>query len=96
MKKISREDKINIRLSEADRDLILGTTFIEQEYRDILKSSIAKSGYITFEITLDDLDFVLGHIAAAANHANDPILESSLDDIFGYLTEIESRYELLD
>jgi hypothetical protein len=95
-KKIKRNEQINIKLAEFERDLIIDETFVEQEHVDLLKNVIPKSGYITVSLTLDDLDFILGHIAASANHAEDRDLESLLDDLYDRLTEIESKYELVD
>lgn len=94
-KKITPDERIKIKLSEIERDLIIENTFVEQEYIDLLKDAIVKSSFITVELTLGDLDFILGHIAASANHAEDKDLESLLDDLYDHLTEIESKFELI-
>ncbi len=96
MQKITRDEKITIKLSEFERDLIIEHTFVEQEYIDILEEAIPRTGYITVELTIDDLDFILGHIAFSANHAEERDLESLLDDLYDHLTEIESAYEVVD
>ena len=95
-KKIKRDEQIKIELAEFERDLIIDDTFVEQEYIDLLKNSIPQSGYITVSLTLEDLDFMVGHIAASANHAEDKDLESLLDELYDHLTEIESKYDLAD
>ena len=89
-------EQIKIKLAEFERDLIIDDTFVEQEYIDLLKNAIPQSGYITVSLTLDDLDFILGHVAASANHAEDRDLESLLDELYDRLTEIESKYDLAD
>lgn len=96
MKKISREHKIDIRLSTKDRDLILEHTFIEQDYYEILESADLQSGYLTVGLTLEDLDIILGHIAASANHSDDSKPQQSLQDLYDYLAGIESRYAIFE
>jgi hypothetical protein len=95
-KKISRGERIKVRLGAPDRDLILEHTFIDQEHIELLKFADQLSGHITVAITLEDLDDILGFIAFSANHSEDPKLESALDKVYDHLAEIESMYVLRD
>jgi hypothetical protein len=95
-KRIKSNEKIPIKLSISQRDLILEYTFIEAEYIDLLESATLQSGHLTLEITLEDIDTILGHIAASENHAEDKELETRLDNLYDYLSDIESSYVIVD
>jgi hypothetical protein len=45
------------------------------------------------QYTLDDLEDMLGYIAAEANHAEDSALEEELDALWGRLREIQRSYD---
>jgi hypothetical protein len=95
-KRITRQEKIPIRLSGADRDLILEQTYIDTDHIELLKTAKLENDVITIYLTLDDLDDILGYIAFAANHADDSKLEAKLDKVYDRLDYIESMYEMID
>ena len=95
-KKIASNEKIPVKLSINDRDLLLEKTFIDTEHIELLKSAKQRSGMITVDLTLDDLDDMLGYIAFEANHTDDSNLEAAFDEMYDRLSEIESMYELTD
>jgi hypothetical protein len=69
---------------------------IGNEHIELLRSAEEQSGAITIYLTLDDLDDILGYIAFDANHRDDPQLENVFVEMYGRLSEIESKYELID
>jgi hypothetical protein len=95
-KKVARSEKIPIKLSTKDRDLLLENTFIDTEHIELLKAAKPERGVIMVHLTLDDLDDILGYIAFGANHTNDSELEAMLDKVYDRLTDIESMYEMID
>ena len=95
-KSITRQEKIPIRLSGEDRDLILEQTYIDTDHIEMLKTAKLERGVITIYLTLDDLDDILGYIAFAANYADDSKLEAKLDKVYDHLDYIESMYEMID
>jgi hypothetical protein len=95
-KHIRRDETIPISISAGERDLIKKHTFIDLELEEILDRARETSKGLAIDITLDDLDELLGFIAAEANHTNDADLERALDEIYDRLAEIEERYELID
>jgi hypothetical protein len=95
-KRITPQEKIPIRLSGADRDLILEQTYIDTDHIELLKTAKLENDVITIYLTLDDLDDILGYIAFAANHADDSKLEAKLDKVYDRLEYIESMYEMID
>ncbi len=84
---------IDMRMSEADRDLIIAATFMDSEFMERLVPLVGKPDQLTGKFTLDDLEDMLGHIAASANHAGDQKLESKLDAIYKRLSKLQSSYD---
>jgi hypothetical protein len=95
-KTVTRYEKIPVRLSIKDRDLVLEHTLIDTVHIELLKSAKPQRDAITVYLTLEDLDDILGYIAFEANHTDDPKLEATLDQVYDRLTEIESMYVLMD
>jgi hypothetical protein len=95
-KTVTRDEKITVRLSIEDRDLVLEHTLIDTEHIELIKSAKPQRDGITVHLTLEDLDDILGYIAFEANHTDDSKLEAALDQMYDRLTEIESNYVLMD
>lgn len=94
-KKIARDTKIEIRLSKYEYELISEHTFVDTKLIECIRVVPGKSGFMA-SYTLDDLDDVLGFIAAEANHATNKILEAELDDLYDRLSEVEDSYQSID
>jgi hypothetical protein len=95
-KPIQRDDTVQVPLTIKDRDLIKKHSFLDPEIEQTLDRARHKNKGLIIDITLDDLDLLLGSIAAAANHAEDPDLQETLDEIYEKLSIIEGAYMLIE
>lgn len=91
-KKIPPGTKIEIRLNLRDRELLREHTFVDKEFIDCIREVPGES-YLIAPYTLDDLEDVLGYIAAEANHTENRKLQDELDDLYDRLCDIEDRYD---
>ncbi len=87
-KKIAEGEKVPVRFNAAEKKLIRELT-MGGEYADRLQP--AGSTEFVGRFTLDDLDDLLGHVAAEANHTKDRKAEVKLYRLFDRLqAELES------
>ncbi len=85
-------ERIPVRLSPGQRDLILEHTFIDLELEEHLRVAETEGASIVVRLTLDDLDDLLGHVAAQANHSKDAKLGKRLDTLYDRLRDAEEAY----
>lgn len=90
-KLIQHNEAITIPLSEQDRQLIRDHTFADDEYTDRLIPAPEGAGLIG-AFTLDELDDLLGHIAAQSNHTDDTRLQAQLDKLYDLLQAVEQSH----
>ena len=76
-----------------NRELILEHTFADPELTDKLTIARVKSGGLVAKYTLDDLDLLLGYVAAEANHCKDRKLQKELDSLFERLQKTMESYD---
>ena len=91
--KIKPGQKIQIILTVKERELILNCFIIEQELIDILINASVSGNMVSTQCTLDELDELLGYIAAEANHTNDKKLQNELDRLYDNLENIINLYD---
>ncbi|MFN8009139.1 MAG: hypothetical protein U0V70_19355 [Terriglobia bacterium] len=84
--------RIPIRLSRRERELILHHSFVDGDVERRLRVARSASREVVADLTLDDLDDLLGSIAAEANHATSRMLQKELDGLFDRLKKIEDLY----
>ncbi len=89
---IQPEERVPVRLSPGQRDLILDHTFIDRELQQQLRVAEADGVSVVVRLTLDDLDDLLGHVAAEANHSKDAKLGKRLDKLYERLRDVEEAY----
>lgn len=89
---IQPDDKITIRMSARDHDLLLEDVFINPEYLERLRPAPSGRGLVG-EFTLDDLEDILGNVAATANHSEEPKLKMALDDLFDRILLKQRSYD---
>ena len=58
-----------------------------------LNLAVSKGTGLVARLRMEDLDDLLGHVAAAANHAKSRRAQKRLDEIFVLLKGIEDLYE---
>jgi len=96
MKKIVIEPgkKILVTLTVHERDLILNCLILEEELIEMLKIAINNNNNnISIHCTLDELEELLGYIAAEANHANDNKVVNQLDKLYDKLDKLAISYD---
>jgi len=76
-----------------ERTLVLEHTFAGSEVTDPLEAARQRAGKYTVRYTLDDLDELLGYVAAEANHAKAKSLQKELDSLFERLREVMESYD---
>jgi hypothetical protein len=79
------EEIIAIELSARERELILNHTFADPELTDRLLTP-PDTARPVFRYSAGDLDLLLGHVAAEANHATDRKLRKELSALFDRLS----------
>ena len=79
-------------MSSRERELLLNHTFADPDYAEQLRAIPGKMGYVG-GYTLDDLEDMLGYIAAEANHCEDRKLQKELYGFFDRLSEVQQSYD---
>ncbi len=82
-------NRIRVRLSRRDRDLILEHTFIGGDVEERVRVARANGTAIMVDLTLDDIDELLGYVAAAANHSEQPVISRQLYSLYDRLAAVE-------
>lgn len=85
---------IECELSDRERTLILDHTFAGPNLTDKLENAETRGGKLIVKYSLDELDELLGYIAAEANHTENEKLERDLDRLYGRLEEYEHAAKL--
>jgi hypothetical protein len=83
--KIKPGDCISFKFTREERDAVLEHTFADPSLTDRLKIAEATAGGLLACYTIDEMDELLGFIAAEANHTNDKKLGKLLDRLFSRL-----------
>jgi hypothetical protein len=89
---IKQGQKILVRFSLRERDLICEHVFAEPDLTDRLKLTLLEKDKIVVKYSLDELNGLLESISAKANHALDAGLEKELDRIFDHIILICNSY----
>jgi phage major head subunit gpT-like protein len=85
--------RIEIKLTSKERDLIVNKTFAGSDLIEPLERAQIEDDLVTVYYSPQDLEGLLGFIAAEANHANDEVLEAELDSLSDRLEDILADYE---
>jgi hypothetical protein len=94
MKKIVIEpgQKILVTLTLKERDLILNCMVLENYLIEMFKIAVIKNNQISIHFTIDELEDLLGYIAAEANHSDDRKLVNRLEKLYDRLDELVLLY----
>jgi hypothetical protein len=92
-KRIEPGEKVALRLSLAERDLVLEHAFLDEEAERALRMAAVEGSKISARMTLDDLEELLGAIAAEANHAKSRRLQERLDAIYDKVQRTQRAYD---
>lgn len=91
--KLGPNDKVPVELTAGQRNLILDHTFAGPEITGPLRTALAEGEKIVVHYTLSDIDDLMGHVAAEANHSQNRTLVRELDRLYDYLSTFEEQYE---
>ena len=86
----SAADEVEVVLRESDRALLLDETLCDPEMVEKLRPGGAP-GVVMASYTPEELDALLGFIAAESNHTRSKKLRANLDDLYGRLEELERK-----
>lgn len=86
-------DKIKISLTSQERDLIINETFASPYLMEPLEMAQIEDDSITVYYSPQDLEELLGFIAAEANHTDNEALEAELGSLYDRLEDILDDYE---
>jgi len=82
-----REASVSVAVTARERELLRNETFASPEYADRLREV---GGEFVGRFTASDLEDILGHLAAAANHAGRAKLREELDVLYERLETLEA------
>jgi hypothetical protein len=94
--KLKRDESIDLQITYFEREVMLKETMIDQELFDMLEGTREEDEGLVISLTLEDLDHLLGFVAAEANHTEDATLQGALDALSERLSAIEDQYDLVD
>lgn len=83
--KIEPDSPVEVLFTPRERDLVVEETFAGPNLTKRLKLAV--------RYTFDDLDELVGYVAAAANHTRDEALQDELDELFERLKDVMESYD---
>ena len=89
---IKPDEKIDVRMTARDKQLLLEYTLGYAEYVERLEP-IQGSTDLLGRYTLDDLEDIIGYIAAEASHTDDAKLKNELVALFDRLYKIQRSFD---
>jgi repressor LexA len=88
VKRVELGERISIRLTHRERKLILDHTFIGGDLERRIRVAAADGPAVAIALDLDDLEELLGHVAAEANHSKHPSIAKHLSRLHERLSRI--------
>jgi hypothetical protein len=85
-------EKVPLKLSNRECKLILEHTFADDDLTAPLRVVPASSKTSVYCFMLDDLEELMGYVAAEANHAKDKKLQRELDRLFERMQAVLESY----
>jgi hypothetical protein len=89
---IRADEAVPLELNQRERDLIISHTFADESLTNRLRVVPQQGQRPVFHFTLDDLDELVGCVAAEANHAKNKVLQEQLDQLCDRIEAVLSRY----
>jgi len=91
--KIEPDSVVEVLFAPRERDLVVEHTFAGPNLIERLRLARVVGTRLAVGYTLDDLDELLGYIAAEANHTEDEALRDELDALYARLQEVMESYD---
>jgi hypothetical protein len=92
-KQIQPGERVPLRLSIEERDLILEHAFLDEETISPLRVAAVDGAELDVLYTLDELDELSGAVAAEANHATSRKLQKGWNAVFDKIMETLRSYD---
>lgn len=89
---IRPNETVSLELNQRERELILSHTFADESLTDRLQLVPQPGQRSIFHFTLDDLDELVGSIAAEANHTRNKVLRDQLDQLCERIEAVLNKY----
>src|SRR5713101_6625727 len=81
VKRVRPGERIPIRLADRERKLILDHTLIGGDLERRIRVAAADGPALVIGLDLNDLEELLGHVAAEVNHSKDPSIAKHLSRV---------------
>jgi DNA-binding MarR family transcriptional regulator len=91
-KYIKSGTRLPVRLSTRERDLVMERAFLDPEIEVSLRQAVRTGSRLVVNLTLDDIDDLLGCVSAEANHCEDDKVQRALDAVGDQLAAILEQY----
>jgi hypothetical protein len=92
-KKIAPEAKVQVSFTPRERELVLEYTLAGPDVTGSIAAAPERRGKFSVPYTRDDLDELLGYIAAEANHCKEAKLRKELYGLFERLRKLMESYD---
>jgi hypothetical protein len=92
-RRIGSGEKVLVAFTARERGLVIDHTFAGVELTEPLEAARLTRGKCTARFSLDDLDELLGHVAAEANHCKNKSVRKELDALFARLQDEMESYD---
>jgi hypothetical protein len=89
---VKEHETVPLELNERERDLIISHTFADESLTNRLRVVSQPRQRPVFRFTLDELDELVGDVAAEANHAKNKALQEQLDQLCERIEAVLSKY----
>ena len=89
-KQIPSGTKLPVTLTLRERDIIRDETFCDP---DFAKCAVVEGTGIKVELSLDEIEEIQGHVAAAANHTKNAKRRKELYQLFNKLQAVLDTYD---
>ena len=87
---IAHDQKVPVILNKSDHSFILENTLIEP---DAFGYGVLKGDTIVFQLSLSDIEYIQGYIAAEANHSENKKLVKRLELLCDFFQDYLEKYE---
>lgn len=91
-RRIAVDQPVPVHITFSERDLLLEHGFLDAETEKKLADGRAIGDAVVCLLTLSDIDYILGDVAAVANHAGDEEVSDVMYELFDWLRLHEDLY----
>jgi pRiA4b ORF-3-like protein len=89
---VTADETVPLELNQRERDLIISHTFAHESLTARLRAVPPSGQQPVLHFTLDELDELVGNVAAEANHAKNKVLQEQLDQLCERIEAVLTKY----